>query len=529
MTLLSFNVRSLLDHKRRAALANCLLPLDYDILCLTETWLNENVSSFSIFLNNFEIYRRDRTSTQSTGSTKHGGVLFAIRKNINHEIVSLDVEAQDYIVMKISSHDSVLLCCLYNPPATSAYHWTKANISTLLLELKQKEILLYCSTTIITGDLNMKSTNWETMSSRDTNEDSLLTDLLDSGFHEFLHHGEEKQLDVLLTDNPDIINKANSDMSVFKKYSIDEKPCSDHLPYRTLLKLTQERWQSHTNLKAYGLRKADWGVVVEAIRNHPFNPYCYSNTNVLLELWYSWIRKIMEDTLPKVTKHRSELPPWVTSPTSHKMKKLETLKRKRKTGVPNVKLKLKIKRLSKEIHNDVEADLTQFEEDVFRSREFSKIQKYLACVRKKPVIPSIVKRQGIPAIDKKQSADFFNEFFCSVFHKDTPNIVKPYYPNREVNTVHISEERVTKRLGTLQVGMATGPDRIGNLFLQNTATALAKSLALLYRTRWSIKESFRLLGKSVKSAPSTKMGKRTLLSTIDLSACCVVCPRSLNV
>ena len=137
----------------------------------------------------------------------------------------------------------------------------------------------------------------------------------------------------------------------------------------------------------------------------------------------------MEDTLPKVTKHRSELPPWVTSPTSHKMKKLETLKRKRKTGVPNVKLELKIKRLSKEIHSDVEADLTQFEEDVFRTREFSKIQKYLACVRKKPVIPSVVKRQGIPATDKKQSADFFNEFFCSVFHKDTPNIVKPYYPN----------------------------------------------------------------------------------------------------
>ena len=394
MTLLSFNVRSLLDHKRRAALANCLLPIDYDILCLTETWLTENLSNFSIFLNNFEIYRRDKTPTQSTGSTKHGGVLIAIGKNINHEIVSLDVEAQDYIVMKVSSHDPVLLCCLYNPPATSAYHWTKMNNSTLLLELKQKEILLNCSTTIITGDLNMKSSNWETMSSRDRNEDSLLTDLLDSSFHEFLHHGEEKHLDVLLTNNPYIVIKANPDMSVFKKYSIDEKPCSDHLSYRTLLNLTQETWQTHTKLKAYGLRKAEWGVVLEAIPNHPFNPYCCGNTNVLLELWYSWIRKIMEDTLPKVTKHRSELPPWVTSPTSHKMKKLETLKRKRKTGVRNVKLELKIKRLSKEVHSDVEADLTQFEEDVFRTREFSKIQKYLASVRKNPVTPSNVKRQG---------------------------------------------------------------------------------------------------------------------------------------
>ena len=88
----------------------------------------------------------------------------------------------------------------------------------------------------------------------------------------------------------------------------------------------------------------------------------------------------MEDTLPKVTKHRPELPPCVTSPTSHKMKKLETLKRKRKMGVPNVKLELKIKRLSKETQSDVEGDLTQFEEDVFRTREFSKIQNYLACV-----------------------------------------------------------------------------------------------------------------------------------------------------
>ena len=61
-------------------------------------------------------------------------------------------------------------------------------------------------------------------------------------------------------------------------------------------------------------------------------------------------------------------------------------------------------------------------------------------------------------------------------------LVKLFSLNREVNTVHISGERVTELLGTLQVGKATGPDRIGNFFLQNTATALAKSLALLYRT-----------------------------------------------
>ena len=215
----------------------------------------------------------------------------------------------------------------------------------------------------------------------------------------------------------------------------------------------------------------------------------------------------MEDTLPKVTKHRSELPPWVTSPTSHKMKKLETLKRKRKTGVPNVKLELKLKRLSKEVHSDVEADLTQFEEDIFRTREFSKIQNYLACVRKKPVIPSIVKRQGIPTTEKKQSADFFNELFCSVFHKDTPNIVKPYYPIREVNTVHISEERVIQLLGTLQVGKATGPDRIGNFFLQITATALAKSLALLYRTMVK-KGNFPASKKVSQISPIHKDGEK---------------------
>ena len=37
---------------------------------------------------------------------------------------------------------------------------------------------------------------------------------------------------------------------------------------------------------------------------------------------------------------------------------------------------------------------------------------------------------------------------------------------------------------------------------------ILQSLWHSYTARWSIKESFRLLGKSVKSAPSTKMGEK---------------------
>ena len=116
MKILTYNVRSLNDLKRRSKFANCVsYENDLDIICLTETWLTSDVTDDALFLEDYTSHRRDRKSKPY--KTKRVGVLIAVR-NIPHERVTLNSE-NEYVVIHVKPKDvSMLICCLYNPPKT---------------------------------------------------------------------------------------------------------------------------------------------------------------------------------------------------------------------------------------------------------------------------------------------------------------------------------------------------------------------------------------------------------------------------
>ena len=57
---MTFNTRSLVDINRRTKFSNTLNTHDYDTLCLTETWLTCDIPSAALFLNRYQVYRKDR-------------------------------------------------------------------------------------------------------------------------------------------------------------------------------------------------------------------------------------------------------------------------------------------------------------------------------------------------------------------------------------------------------------------------------------------------------------------------------------
>ena len=55
---------------------------EYDVIVLTETWLDDAISSTMLFDDNrFTVYRTDRSTTNST-KTRGGGVLIAVKKKL---------------------------------------------------------------------------------------------------------------------------------------------------------------------------------------------------------------------------------------------------------------------------------------------------------------------------------------------------------------------------------------------------------------------------------------------------------------
>ncbi|XP_053699446.1 uncharacterized protein LOC128746423 [Sabethes cyaneus] len=55
---------------------------EYDIIALTETWLNEEIHSVQLFGTNYTVYRNDRDPS-ATGKKRGGGVLIAVSSKIN--------------------------------------------------------------------------------------------------------------------------------------------------------------------------------------------------------------------------------------------------------------------------------------------------------------------------------------------------------------------------------------------------------------------------------------------------------------
>lgn len=63
---------------KQAEFVNNLIGSDYDVVCLTETWLSDDFYSSNYFTNDYYVYRKDRLYTPDV--TRGGGVLIAVKK-----------------------------------------------------------------------------------------------------------------------------------------------------------------------------------------------------------------------------------------------------------------------------------------------------------------------------------------------------------------------------------------------------------------------------------------------------------------
>lgn len=91
------------------------LSCNYDVIVITESWLNESVMDAEILNDNYVIYRRDRCTSDSS---KHegGGVLIAVLKSLNStrkfELESLH---EDIWVQISSNNNKINICAIYLP------------------------------------------------------------------------------------------------------------------------------------------------------------------------------------------------------------------------------------------------------------------------------------------------------------------------------------------------------------------------------------------------------------------------------
>ena len=129
---------------RRTCLANAIcLSYKHDILCLTETWLTDEVRSKTLFIREFQIYRCCRPSKKY--QTKHGGVLIAIRNNSKHYHVPINSNIE-LVTLRFIDFENIssLICCVYCPPKDSPHRPTAFSIVDFLTKISATTKDLNC-------------------------------------------------------------------------------------------------------------------------------------------------------------------------------------------------------------------------------------------------------------------------------------------------------------------------------------------------------------------------------------------------
>jgi hypothetical protein len=183
---------------------------DHDIICITETRLNNSICSFNLCLDNFlnpNDFRKDR-------QTDHrGGILIYVRNNMIAKR-RLDLESNDIesICVEITSNNNkkFLVVCIYRPSNSRAISWS--HIESLLDNCGNTELDL-----IFLDDINLDLLNCP------DNHYFLLT-TLKYGLHNVIH----EPIRITPTSSTLLDPIFVSNIKIVRNSAVMPDFCSDH-------------------------------------------------------------------------------------------------------------------------------------------------------------------------------------------------------------------------------------------------------------------------------------------------------------
>jgi len=250
-----------------------------DLILLTETWCNDNISDAALSLHGYSLETDLRRDRQDTGNGVGGGLLVYSRKGM--KILPLDINNNFNQFCSFSTgtkRDSLNFVLAYRPPSSGTENTNK--LCEMMRELPMNSVII--------GDINMPGINWETMTS-DNKGRALVETMEEEGMAQLVNfstHIKGNILDLIITNCPERIisiseegRMGKSDHSILL-VEIEENPPN-----------TQEEYERRNWRKANmpGLRAAleriRWRETTEnmdieetwrhfkEIRNHCFNQH----------------------------------------------------------------------------------------------------------------------------------------------------------------------------------------------------------------------------------------------------------------
>ena len=495
------------------AFQNFVYREELDIICVTETWLNDTVSDSELLPYNYSIFRKDRNDHRHGG-----GVLIGLKSTSFKDISVLPGEFDnlELISLLCTTHldQKFVLCCCYRPPNSDiTWFGSFQNALNLVGSLGHR--------VVIVGDFNLSQVyNYDSAETLTPNNQRF-SDLMNDNFLYQINNYPTRNnniLDLLITNIPELLYITDvlspNQMGIY----------TDHngVLFNVLMVL---KAPPKSFRYVYDFPKGDMPDLKASLANACLSSCILDDNKHIDNDWVLWKESFfsrVNQFVPKRKLKDRNSPPWINANIRHLLNKKDTIRRK---------LKINSSPLLIQSYRDLRAQIKQLIQES-RSAYFDKVgsevytnpRKFWSLIKtftksSNLTVPTTVSlhandpdKPTVTADKPQVIADLFNAYFQSV--QKLPSVdncsedICDDITTSDLPSFEVSNAEVKHYLNTIDVNKAMGPDGISGWLLKECADEICDSLTKLFNkslrtgvvpTEWKIANIIPLYKNGVKS------------------------------
>lgn len=478
------NVRSL--RKKNHIIKPKTIDSIYDIIALTETFLNEGNLDQEYFFENFSVFRCDR-SIENSMKKSGGGTLIAIKKSENYSTEKIDLTEFNVIElvgvkMLLNNGKVILVFCAYIPPDRS-YDNNAYNIfaSAIKTNINENDIV------ILLGDFNLSNVKYYFDENDKLVAYNFIPKFTADFFNEinslglrqinYVENPKGNILDLIfLNDEIDFnLHKGSNPIVNLDTYHPSiECVIQNVIPIKVISK-KQEIIET-----IYDYKRTDFSAMNNYFKSIDLSAIIQNiEVNKSFECFYNTVECAFQQFVPKIRMRPKNSRPWYNA----ELKKLRNLRNreflKKKDNIENAhdEYAKKFDDLSKNLYEQYNSDL---------SRNIKKDpKKFWSFVREQKT--SKGHESKMKYVDKIGTNDsdivnLFAEFFSSVFsgERNGNEINKVLNDLDDKMQTVITETEVYETMKNFPLNKGIGVDNFPPIIIKNCRYSLVKPITTLF-------------------------------------------------
>lgn len=494
-----------------------VLENDFDVICMCETWLNENIYSEELFYDKYEVYRCDR-DLSLTGKHDGGGVLVAIKKVFNSRKFSSNATFYEdiWIKVRLANETNLFICVVYFPPSAKFDDYNNfLNFTSCTINNNPN------NSYIILGDFNLSSITWGFDKYRyvipvvyeGRVAEALVDTMLFTGLqqHNLITNNQNKILDLVISNlekHSVFVDKSTSPLCKIDLY---------HPALQFQIKISKPKLQSKCNTAQINFRNLRYDMMAKELVEHNWNnAFNLLNVDESVDYLYEYLYNLISSYKynQNVSSKNQKFPPWFSPHLiSLYNKKIKFRNKFNLTKFPVYRnlFERYRKLLKTETEVSFRTYTAKMENNI--SSNPKDFFNYANSLKPKSDYPETMHYGDLTSNNRNVICNWFANHFQSVYDNDANDSSNEVYHESTnlvgLNSVVITEQEVSDIISQLDENKSSGPDSIPNFFIKKLKNQLALPLTAIfnkslysntYPTKWKEAHIVPVFKKGSESA-----------------------------